>query len=94
MIITVLQEGIPEYLSHLRNPVVPGTPLDDTMFQCMLDRDYMFGLTDQQKQDVKNRFWSVGNTLRIMHNTLWPRGEYFELLEVITRTCFRHIYYL
>lgn len=89
------QKNIPEYLSHLRSPVPPGTPLDSKMFMCMLDRKYMFErLNYTERQEIKARMWKVGNVLKTMHNVLWPFTEYFDLLEIITRACFRHVLYL
>ena len=89
------QDSIPEYLSHLRSTVPPGTPLDGKLFQCVLDRKYMLKkLNYTERQEIKARMWNVGNVLKTMHNTLWPFKEYFDLLEVITRACFRHIFYL
>ena len=62
---------------------------------CVLDRKYMINkLNYTERQEIKARMWKVGNVLRAMHNVLWPVKEYYELLEVITRACFRHIYYL
>jgi len=88
------QKNIPEYLAHLRSPVVPGTPLCGKLFQCMLDRYYMFTLSDIEKQEIKARMWKVGSILMRMHNLLWPDRRYFDVLEVISRACFRHLFYL
>eukprot|EP00596_Hydrurales_sp_CCMP1899_P009618 CAMPEP_0119034286 /NCGR_PEP_ID=MMETSP1177-20130426/1284_1 /TAXON_ID=2985 /ORGANISM="Ochromonas sp, Strain CCMP1899" /LENGTH=1580 /DNA_ID=CAMNT_0006991613 /DNA_START=41 /DNA_END=4783 /DNA_ORIENTATION=- len=90
----VMQENIPEYLSHLRSPVPAGAPLDGKLFQCVLDRYYMFSLNYQEKQEIKARFWVVGNALKVLHNVLWPHRFYYSVLEVITRNCFKHIFYL
>ena len=89
------QEKIPEYLSHLRSPVKPGVPLDGKLFMCVLDRKYMFEkLNYTERQEIKARMWKVGNVLMTMHNVLWPAKEYFDVLEIITRACFRHVFYL
>jgi hypothetical protein len=34
----IMQEKIPDYLSHLRSPVPAGTPLDGKLFHVLLDR--------------------------------------------------------
>ena len=89
------QSKIPEYLSHLKSNVLPGTDLDGKLFMCVLDRKYMINkLNYQERQEIKARMWKVGNILMAMHNVLWPINKYYNLLEVITRACFRHIYYL
>lgn len=89
------QNSIPDYLSHLRSPVTPGTPLDGKLFHCVLDRKYMFDkLNYVERQEIKARMWNVGNVLKNMHNVLWPFRQYYSTLEVITRVCFRHVFYL
>lgn len=88
------QRDIPEHLAHLRAPVTPETPLCGKLFQCILDRHYMFTLSDIEKQEIKARMWKVGSILMRMHNLLWPDRRYFGVLEAITRACFRHLFYL
>ena len=45
----------------------------------MLDRYYMFTLTDIEKQDIKARIWKVGEILMRMHNILWPSPTYIKV---------------
>ena len=45
----------------------------------MLDRYYMFTLTDIEKQDIKARMWKVGNILLRIHNVLWPSPTYIKV---------------
>jgi hypothetical protein len=54
----------------------------------------MFSLNYTEKQEIKARLWVVGNALKVLHNVLWPHRFYYSVLEVISRTCFKHIFYL
>jgi hypothetical protein len=84
----------PAHLEHLRSDVTPGTPLDSILLRSVIDRNFCFTLTDSVKQELKQRMWSIGTILRIMHNSLWPHSAYFNVLESILRACFNHLKYL
>jgi hypothetical protein len=89
------QIALPSHLGKLRlfNGATENTELDGTLFQCCLDRDFVFSLSDSQRQAVKQRIWHVGSTLKTMHNTLWPCSN-FEKLTKILHSCFRHLWYI
>lgn len=70
------QSEYPANLSHLRDPVQPGTPLDSTLWHCILDKYVVHTLSEAQKQDIKQRIWHVGTIVKNMHSSLWPCDRY------------------
>ena len=71
-----MQASLPE---HLRDPVGPyeedgttPTRLDADLFNCLLDRNYCHTLSDNDKQNVKDRLWKLGTIVRTIHNCSWP----------------------
>jgi len=92
-----IQNECPE---HLRDPVQPflpdgsPTPLDGTLFQCLLDRNFVHTLTDDGKQNIKKKLWHLGEVLQSMHNALWVNNKYYSVLTLITRNAFKKIQYV
>jgi hypothetical protein len=91
-----LWESLPEYL---RDPVGPydkkGNPtrLDGTLFRALLDRHYQHTLSESKKQMLKGRLWSVGQTIRKMHNYTWQGDKYVKCMTHALRACFKLIKY-
>lgn len=88
--------SLPEYL---RDPVGPfdkegnATRLDGTLFRALLDRHYQHTLTESKKQMLKGRLWSVGQTIRKMHNYTWQGDKYVKCMTHALRACFKLIKY-
>eukprot|EP01036_Dinobryon_divergens_P025981 gene25981-34581_t len=61
----MMQESIPaELRGRLSDPVVPGTELDGTFLQCLLDRAYIHTLPEDLKQDMKRKLWKAGEVFK------------------------------
>eukprot|EP01034_Spumella_vulgaris_P027120 gene27121-33797_t len=88
------QASIPDQYANLRSPVVPGTELDGTFFQCVLDRNYIHTLSDELKQEMKAKMWHAGNVLRILNNNSWPEETYYRVSFFIFRKCFVKLKFL
>jgi len=87
------QDTLPDEISHLRSPVRPGDPLDGKLLKVFL-QESIDGVSDSDKQEVKQRLWKIGNILLIMHNIVWTKNQYFEVLEAILRGAFKRCLYL
>lgn len=94
------QADFPERLAHLRDTVGPflpdgsPMPLDGTLFQCLLDRNFVHTLSDDAKQTIKGKLWHLGEVLKNIHNSLWPNNNYYTVLALILRTSFKKIQYV
>jgi len=92
-----IQAHCPE---HLRDPVAPTlpdgspTPLDGTLFQCLLDRHFVHTLTDDGKQNIKEKLWHLGEVLQCLHNALWVSNAYYSALTIVVRNAFKKIQYV
>ena len=78
----------------MKSSVPPGTPLDSTLFYCILDKEFVYTLSEEKKQNIKARIWHVGTTVKTMANMLWPNNRYCSVMSSCLYTCFRHLYYL
>ena len=88
------QASIPEEFSNLKSTVPPGTELDGTFFQCVLDRNYIHTLSDELKQEMKAKMWHAGNVLRILNNNSWPEEKYYRVSFFIFRKSFLKLKFL
>jgi len=86
-----LQDRLPE---SVRDPLVPGTKLDGTLFACLIDRNLCHGLSENTKQSLKLRLWNVGQIVRFFHNCAWPFPEFYDVFTSILADCFICIRYL
>jgi len=86
-----LQEKLP---ANTKDPVVPGTLLDGTLFACLIDRNLCHGLSEDTKQSLKLRLWNVGQIVRYFHNCSWPFPEFYDVFTLILANCFQCIRYL
>ncbi len=86
-----LQERLPE---EVKDPVKPGKKLDGTLFACLLDRNLCQELSDNTKQLLKDRYWSVGQIVRHLHNCTWTDDEMYKTITLVTRNVYLSIRYL
>ena len=86
-----LQERLPE---DVRDPVKPGTKLDGTLFACMIDRNLCQELSDNTKQTLKDRYWSVGQIVRFLHNCTWTDDEMYKVVTLVSRNVYLYMRYL
>ena len=93
-----LQAQCPEHLRDSVPPVladgVTPTPLDGTLFQCLLDRHFVHTLSDDGKQNIKEKLWHLGEVLQVVHNTLWVNNAYYSALTIVVRNAFKKIQYV
>ncbi len=89
-----VQNEIPDKYANLKSPVPPGTELDGTFFQCVLDRNFIHTLSDELKQEMKAKMWHAGNCLRILNNNSWPEESYYRVSFFIFRKCFVKLKFL
>lgn len=88
------QESMPDYLAHLKSKVPPGTPLDSTLYSCILQPNLIHTFSDERKQQLKSRIWSIGSTVKTMLNSLWPNNRYCTSIAACLRVCFKNLFYL
>jgi hypothetical protein len=93
-----VQQALPE---ELRDPVGPfeadgttPTRLDATLFNCLQDRNYCHTLSDNDKQNVKDRLWRLGQVLKVMHNCSWPNNTYYAIIVHAARKLFKSVKYI
>jgi len=79
----------------LKLAVVPGTPLDASVFECCKDRRLppASQISSLDRHHLKLRLWNVGNILLKAHNCLQLPGDYITLSPLL-RKCFRRIMYI
>lgn len=93
-----VQESLPD---SLRDPVGPyeadgktPTSLDGTLFNCLLERSYCHTLSDNDKQNVKDRLWRLGQVLKVMHNCSWPSNQYYAVIVHAARKLFKSVKFI
>jgi hypothetical protein len=51
-------------------------------------------LSDDGKQNIKEKLWHLGEVLQVAHNTLWVSNDYYAALIIVVRNAFKKIQYV